>query len=334
MGSILLSICITSYNRVKELERTIRSVDYFDGIEIIVSEDCSPKREEIKNMINELIPSVACSLRLNLNKHNLGYDNNLGMLKSLAKGKFFVYMSDDDVFVPGALKKLCVFLESHDIVCGFTPFYINKTVFREYNESFHIGLGIEDKARHIKDGILFSGLVFNTDLARDIKSEKFLNYNYFQVYLLLSLLTLYGGDYINIPLVDCIGDGENAFGLVESSDGIAEMKNRKSVLSLPPLHKGLIKTIKEFDKDFDADIFKTYERNYGITLFPSMCAAKEEGQLSVYMKNIRELGLNLGVWPILYYILISVLGVSCAKKIMNVPRCIYKYIKRNRRTQF
>ena len=52
----ILSIGITSYKRVKELERCIKSIKtkYVDDIEIIVSEDCSPLSKEIGEKVEEL----------------------------------------------------------------------------------------------------------------------------------------------------------------------------------------------------------------------------------------------------------------------------------------
>ena len=49
-----LSICIPSYNRPDELLRLLTSIDAKDdnNIEIVIREDCSPKREEIRNVVN------------------------------------------------------------------------------------------------------------------------------------------------------------------------------------------------------------------------------------------------------------------------------------------
>ena len=49
-NNIFLSICITSYKRVKELRRCLDSIDSKSPeiVEVIVSEDCSPQREQIK----------------------------------------------------------------------------------------------------------------------------------------------------------------------------------------------------------------------------------------------------------------------------------------------
>lgn len=52
----LLSICITSYNRINELYRCLDSIDtqYNDSIEIVISEDCSPKKMKLHKLLKSL----------------------------------------------------------------------------------------------------------------------------------------------------------------------------------------------------------------------------------------------------------------------------------------
>ena len=56
MNNPILSIGITSYKRVEELIRCIKSIEtqYGDDIEIIVSEDCSPLSKEIGERVEAL----------------------------------------------------------------------------------------------------------------------------------------------------------------------------------------------------------------------------------------------------------------------------------------
>ncbi len=131
-----LSICITSYNRVSELERTLRSIDYSDDIEVVISEDCSPRRMEIKEMVEKVDAELNLNILLNLNENNLGYDNNLGKLKEIASGKYILYMSDDDAFVPGALEELCGYLKYHDIACGYTAFFCKGKFVQKIQRGF------------------------------------------------------------------------------------------------------------------------------------------------------------------------------------------------------
>ena len=77
---MILTIGITSYNRVNELERCLRSIDtkYADDIEVLVSEDCSPLHSEIERMVLGLNAELIYDIRFCSNENNLGYDRNLG----------------------------------------------------------------------------------------------------------------------------------------------------------------------------------------------------------------------------------------------------------------
>lgn len=325
-----LSICITSYNRVFELERTLRSIDYFDDVEIVISEDCSPRRMEIKEMVERVGAELNLNILLNLNEINLGYDNNLGKLKEIAGGKYVLYMSDDDVFVPGALEALCKYLKSSDIACGFTPFFVKGRLYRKYKKGFSVSSGLEGKEKNIYDAILFSGLIFRNELIKSIDSSRFRNCNYFQVYMLLVVLSQYGGEYIDIPLVDCISDGENAFGKVTSCDGAdTEMSDRKSIFAALALQKGLIKVIKMFDEDYNAGLLGIYSKNYSKTAFSHMCMAKNEGRLDEYYDKMHKLDIKLGVEPKLYYFMLKILGVKVSTMIMSLPRKLYRNKRMN-----
>ena len=85
-----LSICITSYNRVNELKRCLESIDtlnHIGAVEIVISEDCSPRKNEIKDIVNQYREKSSYKVLFNSNTINLGYACNLGKLISLASGK-------------------------------------------------------------------------------------------------------------------------------------------------------------------------------------------------------------------------------------------------------
>ncbi len=66
--------------------------------------------------------------------------------------------------------------------------------------------------------------------------------------MFLQMMLHYGGYYFEKPSVLCVGDGENAYGISESSGGNAILANRKSVKSNLEFNKTLIKVIRMFDE--------------------------------------------------------------------------------------
>jgi glycosyltransferase involved in cell wall biosynthesis len=106
MVNPFLSICITSYNRTKELKRCLESINskkYADKIEIIISEDHSPQRNIIKKIVSNFALTSKYHLIFNSNEINIGYDNNLGKLIELANGQYILFLSDDDALMNNAI---------------------------------------------------------------------------------------------------------------------------------------------------------------------------------------------------------------------------------------
>ena len=116
MHKPLISVCIPSYNRPEKLYDLLGSVNsiHNNEIEIVICEDKSPKREEIRKKAEEFKGESKYSIIYKENEENLGYDKNLKELIKNATGKWIIFMGDDDQFVPGALDKIINFLKNND----------------------------------------------------------------------------------------------------------------------------------------------------------------------------------------------------------------------------
>lgn len=95
--SILLSICIPTYNGGENLKTTIdcilKSIGTRDDIEVIVSDNCS--NEETKRIIESYTNRGL--IKANYNSQNLGFNGNLMMLlEHCAQGEYCWVLGDDD----------------------------------------------------------------------------------------------------------------------------------------------------------------------------------------------------------------------------------------------
>lgn len=324
----ILSIGITSYKRISELERCLKSIrtKYADELEIIVSEDCSPLSTEIGEKVSEISKTYPYKLSFMPNEHNLGYDGNLGAIIKKSQGKYVFLMSDDDAFYDGFLDILIPFIkdEKNDYGVIYAPFVYtsNKRKDRNYGKDMIIEQGEASCAKHVYDSILFSGLIFRKDYVESFDAGRFLNMNYFQVYMFLKMLHNYGGYYFIHPSVWCVGDGENAYGLSESSGGNALLANRKSVISNLEFNKTLIKVIKIFDDEEHTDVLKSFEKQYSFHSYSGLSLARKMGldYYKAYWKKLNSLGIK--IYPIakLYHLLLLVLGSSISDKITSILR--------------
>lgn len=326
----ILTVGITSYKRINELVRCINSIQtkYSNEIEILVSEDKSPLSHEIEETVKNIKSNY--TLKFTSNEVNLGYDMNLGEIIKKANGKYILYMSDDDAVYDGFLDILIPFLQKeNEVGVLYGPFIYTETGHKDRvrsSKDFRIPASEQNAAKYIYDSILFSGLIFRKDFIRDFDSSRFKNHNYFQVYLFLQMLLKHGGYYFSTPSVLCIGDGENAYGLSESSGGNPLLANRKSVKSNLEFNKSLIKVIKMFDEDEKTKILDSFAIKYSIHTISGLSIAREEGleYFKEYWQTLNALDIHL--YPIvkIYYLLLLLFGSKMTNKILYVFRKITK----------
>lgn len=327
--NIFISVCITSYKRVRELQRCLNSIDskHKESIEVIVSEDNSPERERIREVVEEYAKSSPYKVVFNTNENNLGYDRNLKKLATLATGVYVFYMSDDDCLFPNTLDSLIDALKEKKPSMAYAPFWYGydeaKEAKRKHHGSEILERGEEVVSKRVYDAILFSGLTFRREYLLNIDGERFRNLNYIQVYMFLDVMFHHGGYYHDVLMIDSVSDGENAYGTVDSSNGgNALLAHRESIFSNIEFNKGLFKVIKMFDADNGTNVFSTFSKEYSLRSLYGLCRARRLGLKTYkeYWTKIKESGVELSLIAKTYYIIVLLLGADISKKIFVVPR--------------
>ena len=107
------SILIPSYNRPFELKRSIESIisGTFEDYEIIISDDNSPKANDIRRVISEY--DGIDNIRFFSQSKNLKEPENKNFLVNKATGKYNIVLGDDDTFNPNALKVIFDFIKDN-----------------------------------------------------------------------------------------------------------------------------------------------------------------------------------------------------------------------------
>lgn len=99
-----LSVCVTTYNRSGDLNRTLESLSAQTRIpdELIISDDCSTDdTPEIVSRWKERFPL----LKYNRNDTNLNMPGNLNVAVGMAQGEYIANLHDADTFDPTLLEK-------------------------------------------------------------------------------------------------------------------------------------------------------------------------------------------------------------------------------------
>tara|TARA_B100000989_G_C19527532_1_gene467730 strand:+ start:2978 stop:3853 length:876 start_codon:yes stop_codon:yes gene_type:complete len=110
----ILSICIAVFNREKELSKLLKSIDYFDKVELVIVNDGST------DDIYETILS-------NKKKINIKYFETLNRGRSSAlsdaikhsSGKYAMIMDSDDYFLSGGIKAIITQIEKNSNINCF-----------------------------------------------------------------------------------------------------------------------------------------------------------------------------------------------------------------------
>lgn len=337
MDNLLISICITSYNRPNELKRCLESIDINDteSIEIIISEDVSPKREEIRTIIDNFKSNSRYHIVDNYNETNLGYDRNLKKLISLAKGKYILFSSDDDSFNKGCLGKMADMLkQSNDYGLVYTAYSSNdnQSLNRKYDSDFQISKTADSVSKYLYDGILFSGLIFRRENVKDFDAERFVNMNYFQIYMVMKMIYHYGAFYKNVELINCIGDGENGYGTTELSQKDVLLADRNSVFSNLQFNKGLIKVIKTFDEEEKTSIINSFENEFSLRSYRGLARARsvDRKTLSKYWTFMHDMGIAIKFPANVYYLSLLIFNTGICDKLFSIPRYVVFKIRRQK----
>jgi glycosyltransferase involved in cell wall biosynthesis len=107
----LVSVCIPTFNRAKKLARALDSLVECDykNLEIIVSDNCST--DDTRSIVERFRSSDG---RISYFRHpsNMGPSHNFAFARSLARGKYFMWLADDDYIDPSHVSRCVCRLEA------------------------------------------------------------------------------------------------------------------------------------------------------------------------------------------------------------------------------
>ncbi|CEN44700.1 conserved hypothetical protein [Capnocytophaga canimorsus] len=224
MNNILFSICIPSYNRPQELLHLLESIDYSQkqNFEIVICEDKSPKREEIREVVQKILNLKSRYEVVYVeNEINLGYDKNLKALINIAQGNFIIFMGDDDTFIPNTLDKFALYLKDRldygYILRAYQNVYQNGSVEKfqyfsadkDFSPSNDTYISLFDKS------VFISGFTINRKYAKDFETSQFDGSLLYQLYLLAEVTRRYPSGYFHSPITQAVEGGTPFFGSSE-----------------------------------------------------------------------------------------------------------------------
>ncbi|CAH1218390.1 2,3,4,5-tetrahydropyridine-2,6-dicarboxylate N-acetyltransferase [Paenibacillus plantiphilus] len=181
----LLSICIPTFNRAKDLERCLYSIYSQIGdcslIEVIVSDNASSDgTEEVIRKYGK----IHSSLRYWRNESNIGAERNILKLLDEARGIYVKLQGDDDFFVDFSVLSLLNIVQTN-MECGL--FYIN-VLDNSLKVEQHEGMAAFVRTTSIASGFI-SAIILRRDAYNKIADKsRFLDSGFNHLYLQYEIL--------------------------------------------------------------------------------------------------------------------------------------------------
>lgn len=259
------SIAIPAYGRPIEYEALLQSILEMDLLpsEVIVAEDCSKERKEIRKISERfqiLLGKKNVVLQYHENEHNLGYDANIRKLIDLSQFKWVILIGNDDLFLKAGLSYIADFCERHpDIAMVSRPFVRFETSLKE-----PIGVSrILPTESCIKKGddpkLIFrscgfvGGLVINTAWAKEKSTTQYDGTLYYQIYLAAHAYCTQGIGYLAKPSVGGRAGNPPLFG-ESAKDGAHHIAGAYSAKARAKMWRGVLQIAKDVGAQYNCNL--------------------------------------------------------------------------------
>lgn len=331
----ILTICIPSYNRPEQIGELLNSIDCDPkDIEIEICEDKSPKREQIREVVQRFKEKSPYRVNYHENEKNLGFDGNLRHLVSVSTGIFIMYMGDDDLFIPNALDKYIAFLKNNQdkkyVLRAYKVIHPDGSTenFKYLPETTSMSAGVNTVAWLFKRSVTICGFTIARDEAESVATREIDGTLLYQVYLMAEVCLKSPSVYCDIPIVQAI----QSFRLDKPNFGAAESeKDRYTPGKITPDNS------VNFSKAY-FELTDYLERKHGIQLtnlvrkdiskysYPFLSIQRKRGasEFLKYAKRLeRELGFGCTPYFYIYKYSLLLLGEStCDRGIVLIKKLV------------
>jgi len=324
-----ISVCIPAYNRVQFLPELLDSIisQIDHGSEILICEDNSPERNKILEVVMGYQDQYPNKIKLVLNDINLGYDGNLRTLISHARGKFCLFMGNDDLLHPRALQEIQSILKRQKecgvIVRSYGTFDNDpqsiKQVFRYFPNELVVAPGKNAIALAFRRSVVIPGMVIHRESALKIASDKFDGSLLYQLYLVGMILA--EKKVVFTPKVIALRRDGIApdFGNSISEQGKFTPKEQTPESSLHFM-MSMFKIAKFIETQTNLPVNKLILSDIGTYSYPILAIQAKRSRLT-FLKYCIELGkLGMRNQPFFYFyaVVLMVFGPTYSERVIKL----------------
>ena len=322
MKSTFLSICIPSYNRPNELIRLLSSLpkDVYNDIEVVISEDKSPKRSEINIAVQKFkLSNPDLKIIYSENEINLGYDLNLKELIKKACGEFIMFMGDDDTFIKTNLSKYIDFLKDNTELGYILRRYSiidsknKRENFRYFNSNKFYNSGLDSMLVMLRRSVFISGFCFKREYVLNFfDTDYFAGTLLYQLFLCAEICLNHKSAYCDIHITEM---NENQRGIPEfgNSNSEKELYNPGTITIQNSINfvKSFLVITRFIDDKYKVDSTSKFLLNFSKYSYPVLSIQRDKGikEFTRYKEELlKEIPLNKSLHFYIYYYSLLILG--------------------------
>lgn len=318
---IIISVCIPAYNRAAVLPALLESVltQDFDAFEVVINEDSSPEQHLIREVVERYVTMYPNRIRYFENESNLGYDANLRSLIEYASGEYCLFMGNDDLMCPGALKtisgvisrhpKVGVFLRSFSAFDG-TPANIVQT-FKYFDGERFFPAGAETISTFYKRSVVIPGVTLRREVAIQFATNRFDGTLLYQIYLVANILVEWNGVFSPEIVTWYRNGGIPDFGNSASEKGKFVPRTR-TIESSISFMRGMLEIAQYVESERHVKVYRSILRDLSNYSYPilSVQADKRLGEFFKYYVALIRLGFGRKPLFHAYFLAILLLGTQ------------------------
>lgn len=319
--AIMISVCIPAYNRPEVLGELLDSIlsQEYSPFEVVICEDCSPKRAEIGAVVRRYQGLHPGRIRYIENATNLGYDANLRNLIEQAAGEYCFFMGNDDLMAPGALATVAAALERHAnvgvILRSYASFDDDPTqinqVFRYFDRELFFPAGPATIVTFYRRSVVIPGVVIHRATARNYATDRFDGTLLYQLHLVANILVERNGVFLPEILAFYRNGGVPDFGNSEKEQGkfVPQAQTPESSVHFM---RGMLEIAAAVEREREVAVYRPILRDIGNYSYPIL-SIQSRRSLPVFIRYARELA-RLGFWTCgmfhLYFLALVLFGCS------------------------
>lgn len=277
-------------------------------MEIVICEDGSPQRDEIRMAVEKFSSTSRYKIRYFENEINFGFDGNLRRLIERATGKFVMFMGDDDLFIPHALDRFLDFLTKHKDVKYILRSYITihpdgrTENFRYLPREANLPHGERTVAWLFKRSVSICGFTISRDDALKFSTSDLDGTLLYQIYLMAQVCLHHESIYCSFPVahaVQSFRDDKPMFGASEAE------KNRYTPGTVSQdnsinFTKSYFELTEYLDKQHGTNLTKLVRTDLSKYSYPFLSIQRKRG-IKAFLQYARRLETEAGFGCTPYY---------------------------------